>query len=82
MLLCMINNFNILSINFRHEKGVCEFDALPASENLCSYAHSKEELEEWQIRQKYVINRFRKAKDDHLISSSQALDDFITPLSH
>ena len=62
----------------RHEKGDCEFDSVPASENMCSYAHSTDELKEWQIRKQYVINRVQKARDDRLIAPAQAMDDLLS----
>jgi len=49
-----------------------------ASENMCSYAHSPEELKEWQIRKQYVINRVQKARDDRLIADAQAMDDLLS----
>ncbi|XP_002126658.3 zinc finger CCCH domain-containing protein 7A isoform X2 [Ciona intestinalis] len=61
----------------RHEKGVCEFDFLPASDNTCSFAHGKEELEEWVHRRQYVINRIRKAQDDHLIDAGDDMNNLI-----
>ena len=56
---------------------MCEFDFLPASENTCSYAHGKEELDEWINRRQYVIARFNKAKDDRLIELTDDMNNFI-----
>ncbi|CAK8695466.1 unnamed protein product [Clavelina lepadiformis] len=61
----------------RHGKGICEYDLLPASENACPNAHSKDELEEWVNRRQYVINRIKKAQDDQLIDSIENMDDLI-----
>nr|CAB3267881.1 uncharacterized protein zf(c3h/c2h2)-1 [Phallusia mammillata] len=62
----------------RHEKGLCEFDALPDSENTCSFAHGREELEEWINRRQYIINRIRKAQDDRLINAEDDVDNLIS----
>jgi len=56
---------------------MCEFDFLPASENACPCAHSREELEEWVHRRQYVIDRIRKAQDDRLIDVEDNVDNLI-----
>ena len=67
---------------FRHERGECEFDSQPVSDNMCSYAHSSDELKEWQVRKQYVINRVQKARDDRLIAHSHPMDNLLSRKPH
>lgn len=72
------NNLTFVRRSLRHEKGLCEFDPLPASENNCTFAHCREELEEWINRRQYIINRIRKAQDDRLINAEADVDNLIS----
>ncbi|XP_033629468.1 helicase with zinc finger domain 2-like [Asterias rubens] len=46
-----------------HKRGTCLFSDSPES---CTKAHSKDELEEWMERHRYIVMKIRKAKESKL----------------
>ncbi|KAJ8039291.1 Helicase with zinc finger domain 2 [Holothuria leucospilota] len=48
--------------------GMCRYSGKPDNENLCEWAHSDEELQEWKERHKYRMMKMEKVREQKLFS--------------
>lgn len=51
-----------------HLQGKCRFSNVPASSNMCTYAHSQEELDEWIERYNWRAMKRKLAANENLFS--------------
>lgn len=68
-LFCSSILYCLLNVVFpSHLEGKCRFSNVPASSNMCTYAHSQEELDEWIERYRWRAMKRKLAADENLFS--------------
>ena len=64
-------------ISDRHLRRSCPYTNAPIDKNLCTRAHSMEELEEWKMRHQYRMMKKKKAKEQKLFAfMDEVLDKY------
>ena len=67
------------SLFSRHRNGKCFYSNLPIESNLCIYAHSQDELDEWLERYKWRQMKRRAMQNENPFSyGDQLLDELKT----